>query len=168
VPPIREVIRVANSLAAKARSQDGLTLIPSEVLHQLCQVAQSSRGPPSCQTVCEGETAAQVSCRRECDDASEGADAAVAPEPNELAEVCVDVVFEWGDSNQTLNPCNFTWEIRQLEPTLAMCASAIYLTDDPIDISDVTGAFTGHDKLRCACQKSPRKRPTTLKRDLLT
>jgi len=137
VPPIRELIRLSNSLAALARTQGGDTLIPPEVLHELCKVAEDSRGTSPCQTVCNGV----ANCRQVCEDveerSSKGKTSGAAAEGGASDGLCVDVAFEWGDGTHTLNPCNFTWEVRQLEPALAMCVSSAFLTDNPIDTSDV-------------------------------
>ena len=113
VPPIKELIIMSRDpMRMKASMLSGKPTIPSELMYEFCQIAQKV-------------------------DLDEAANSKAVPGRAASGDaLCVDVVSP--ELNLTMNPCNLTWELRLLEPALAHCITSLYLTKNPVDISDVT------------------------------
>ena len=115
VPPIKELIILSRDpVRLKNSMLTGKPVIPSELMNEFCQLAQKV-------------------------DLDEAANSNSKAFPGRAASgdaLCVDIFSP--ELNQTMNPCNLTWEPRLLEPALARCISALYLTKNPVDISDAT------------------------------
>ena len=135
VPPIKQFIEVArDDKRIRESERQGLPVIPSALLYDLCQIAK------------------QVDLTAIAN--SEPSSAAVPPlSAANRDTLCVDVYS--AEINQTMNPCNLTWEPRLLEPAFARCVSSLYLTDAPVDISDVTVANDAAGQVAPQTYKSP-------------